>query len=177
MTPTTDFGLSMFQLRETADWDIFRARGKRRGFRSGAAARHSQHARVYIDVFWKTNVNLQKNLAQSPRCRRKLRQIFNRLTQSTLHELNKGQVNWRGGRKIVSNFLPFTQLFIEKTNKEKKEKTKRLHDTLTCSPPLTNLLLFAFIYIHTLASFPRAQKLRSSCSEKVGGVVVEGMIT
>jgi len=39
----------MFELRETGDWDIFRARGKRRGFSPGAAARHSQYARVYTE--------------------------------------------------------------------------------------------------------------------------------
>jgi len=57
MTPTTALSLSMrlsmFELRETGDWDIFRARGKRRGFSPGAAARHSQAARVYTDRSWK----------------------------------------------------------------------------------------------------------------------------
>ena len=54
MTPTTAVGLSiflsMFELRETGDWDIFRARGKRRGFSHGAAARHSQYTRVYTEI-------------------------------------------------------------------------------------------------------------------------------
>jgi len=31
----------------SGDWDLFRARGKRRGFRATAAARNSQHARVH----------------------------------------------------------------------------------------------------------------------------------
>ena len=53
LTPTTalclSIRLSVFELREIDDWDIFRARGKWRGFSPRAAARHSQHARVYKD--------------------------------------------------------------------------------------------------------------------------------
>jgi len=53
MTPTTALGLStrlsMFELRETGDWDIFQAHGKRRVFSPGAAARHSLPARAYSD--------------------------------------------------------------------------------------------------------------------------------
>jgi len=53
MTPTMALGLSihlsMFELRETSDWDIFLALGKRRGFSPGAAACHSQYARVYSE--------------------------------------------------------------------------------------------------------------------------------
>jgi len=36
------------------------ARGKRRGFSPGAAARHSQHARVHTKVFLNTKIHLQK---------------------------------------------------------------------------------------------------------------------
>ena len=59
------------QVHETGDWDLFWARGKRRGFSPGAAARHSQHATTYTDsrrkyvVFFFVILNILPNSSKT----------------------------------------------------------------------------------------------------------------
>jgi len=63
----------------------------------------------------------KKNLAQSPRCRRKLGQIFIRLTQSALHELNKGQVTGGGAQNCFENFAIHAAFYRKKKQRDKRK--------------------------------------------------------
>jgi len=51
--------MSLCSSMSTGDWDLFRARGKWRGFSPGAAVRHSQSAKAHTD-FRKNNFLFRK---------------------------------------------------------------------------------------------------------------------